>query len=221
MKNFYQFKITFYFKFAINQNKSINQKSKISNSMNFHFHQHMFAKTIRIIFNKWFKISIILSYKTAIFFSRIYFKEIERVIIQIARDFWSFFFFIFFFEFRSIFQILITIVAFATIFSNSIIVYVDIYEQFIFVKRFVVIRKILRNTIAISTRMLDHMTKKWVLFFYFFYCIINNFFDKWIVDFSTRENNFNKTQRKRCDFFRSITFVTNNFHIKLKSKYLD
>ena len=45
---FHQIKITFYFKFAINQNASINQNSKISNSKN--FYQFMFAKSIRVKF---------------------------------------------------------------------------------------------------------------------------------------------------------------------------
>ena len=53
------------------------------------------------------------------------------------------------------------------------------------------------------------------LFFYFFTCITNRFFKKWIACFR------HATQRKRCDLFRSMTFVTINFHIKLKSKYLD
>ena len=63
-----QFKITFYFKFAINQNKSIIQNSKTSNSKN--FQQHTFAKSNRIkfIFNKWFEKSINLFYKTSTFF---------------------------------------------------------------------------------------------------------------------------------------------------------
>ena len=67
-KIFHQFKITFYFRFAINQNKSINQNSKTSNSKN--FHQFMFAKMNRVKFtlSKKFEKSIILSYKTSIFF---------------------------------------------------------------------------------------------------------------------------------------------------------
>ena len=45
-KFFNQIKIIFYFKFAVNQNKSISQNSKISNSRN--FRQRMFAKMTRI-----------------------------------------------------------------------------------------------------------------------------------------------------------------------------
>ena len=48
-KKFRQFKITFYFRFAINQNKIINQNSKTSNSKN--FRQFMFAKMNRVKFS--------------------------------------------------------------------------------------------------------------------------------------------------------------------------
>ena len=49
-RNFIQINITFYFKSAINQSKSINQNSKISNSKS--FDQFMIAKSIRIISSK-------------------------------------------------------------------------------------------------------------------------------------------------------------------------
>ena len=75
-KLFNQIKIIAYYKFAINQNKSIIQNSKNSNSKS--FRQRMFAKTIRIIFNKWFEKSINLSYKSSIFF-RFYTSEISIV----------------------------------------------------------------------------------------------------------------------------------------------
>ena len=70
-KLFNQIRITFYFKFAINQSKSIIQNSKISNSKS--FQQHTFAKSNRVKFisftrNKWFEKSIILSYEISIFF---------------------------------------------------------------------------------------------------------------------------------------------------------
>ena len=75
----HQFKITFYFKFAINQNKSISQNSKISNSKN--FQQYTFAKSNRVkftSFNKWFEKSIILLYKTSNFF-RLHIFEISNI----------------------------------------------------------------------------------------------------------------------------------------------
>ena len=57
-----QMRIIFYFNFAINQKSSINQISKNLKSKN--LNQHMFAKSIRIVFNKnVFKKSIKLLYK--------------------------------------------------------------------------------------------------------------------------------------------------------------
>ena len=72
----HQISITFYFKFAINQSKSINQSSKTSNPRS--FQQHMSAKSNRAksILSKWFEKSIILSYKTSIF-SRLHISEIS------------------------------------------------------------------------------------------------------------------------------------------------
>ena len=75
-KFFNQIKITFYFRFAVNQHRSISQNSKISNSRS--FHQLMNAKTIRTIFNKWFEKSIISSYKISIF-SRLFIFEIFSI----------------------------------------------------------------------------------------------------------------------------------------------
>ena len=46
----YQFRITIYFLFTINQKISIDQNLKNSNSKN--LNQHMFAKSIRIVFNE-------------------------------------------------------------------------------------------------------------------------------------------------------------------------
>ena len=55
-------RITIYFKFTVNQKSSINQNSKNSKTKN--LNQHMFAKSIRIVFNKNFsEKSIDLSYK--------------------------------------------------------------------------------------------------------------------------------------------------------------
>ena len=81
--SFRQINITFYFRFvAINQSKSINQNSKISNSKN--FQQHTFAKSNRVrftffILNKWFEKSIVLLYKTSIFF-RLRIFEISSIL---------------------------------------------------------------------------------------------------------------------------------------------
>ena len=63
---FHQVKITFYFRSAVNQSKSISQSLKTSNSRS--FQQHTFAKSIRNTLNKWLKKSIISSYKISIFF---------------------------------------------------------------------------------------------------------------------------------------------------------
>ena len=77
-KIFYQVKITFYLKFAINQNKSITQNSKISNSKN--FHQFMFAKSIRFKFLLSIEItsekSKNLSYKMFFIFDDIFFTSV-------------------------------------------------------------------------------------------------------------------------------------------------
>ena len=75
-KLFNQIKIIAYYKSAVNQNKSIIQNSKNSNSKN--FRQRMLAETIRIILNKWFEKSINLSYKSSIFF-RLHTSEISIV----------------------------------------------------------------------------------------------------------------------------------------------
>ena len=48
LKISHQFKITFYFRFAVNQNKSISQNSKTSNSKS--FQQYTFAKSNRVKF---------------------------------------------------------------------------------------------------------------------------------------------------------------------------
>ena len=77
-RNLIQINITFYFKSAVNQNKSISQNSKSSNSKS--FQQYTLAKSNRIKFtlNKWFEKSIILSYKTSIF-SRLFISKTSSV----------------------------------------------------------------------------------------------------------------------------------------------
>ena len=86
-----QSRITTYFKFTINQKSSINQNSKNSKSKN--LNQHMFAKSIRIVFNNnLFEKSIKLSYKMLDVFcvdSKISF------FIFILFRFFSIFFFVF------------------------------------------------------------------------------------------------------------------------------
>ena len=70
-----QFKITFYFRPAVNQNKSISQSSKTSNSKS--FHQFMSAKSIRAKSSPFIEImserSIVLSYKMLSIFDDISF----------------------------------------------------------------------------------------------------------------------------------------------------
>ena len=67
-----QSRITIYFKFAINQKSSINRNSKSSKSKN--LNQHMFAKSIRIVFSEnLFEKSIKLSYKMLDVFDEIFF----------------------------------------------------------------------------------------------------------------------------------------------------
>ena len=64
--------VTIYFKFTINQKSSINQNSKNSKSKN--LNQHMFAKSIRIVFSEnLFEKSIKLLYKMLDVFDEIFF----------------------------------------------------------------------------------------------------------------------------------------------------
>ena len=49
-------------------------------------------------------------------------------------------------------------------------------------------------------------------FFYFFWCIINKFLEKWIACFR------HAIQRKRCNFFSLMTFVTIKFSHKIEIK---
>ena len=86
-----QIKITFYFKFAINQNKSISQDSKIDEfwttyvcENDSHYSQQMIWKIDHFII------------QNIDFFSSIYFRDIEHFVIQIVRHFWSFISFIYF-----------------------------------------------------------------------------------------------------------------------------
>ena len=206
-RNFIQIRIIFYFRFAINQNKLIIQNSKISNSKN--FRQRMFAKTIRIIlFFKSIKseISIISSYKMSSIFRFKSMIKFSKFSIH------STFFFIF--------EIFVNISNFCQIcrVCNDIFkLNVDlqhIYDRFISVKNFATIRKIFENAIAFMIS-LERIIEKWNFIFLLFVYIIIRFFRWWIIHLTYM------TQRKRCDFFRSMTFVTINFHITLKSKYLD
>ena len=65
---FRQFKITFYFRSAINQSKSITQNSKTSNSRSFQQHTSAESNRIKFILSKWSEKSINLFYKTSTFF---------------------------------------------------------------------------------------------------------------------------------------------------------
>ena len=78
-KIFHQSKIIIYFRFAINQDISINQNSKTSNSKN--YRQHTFAKSNRIkfIFNKWFEKSIISLYKLSTFSRHLFVTFISKI----------------------------------------------------------------------------------------------------------------------------------------------
>ena len=81
------------------------------------------------------------------------------------------------FESSQISQILVTIVAFATILSNSTMICIDIYEQFISIKHLVMNLRNFKSTIAIFaiSKIFDRMIEKWVSFSYFLYCITNRF----------------------------------------------
>ena len=79
--------------FTVNQKSSINQNSKNSKSKN--LNQHMFAKSIRIVFNKnVFKKSFKLSYKMFDVFciNLKFFVEISFFIFILFRFFFDFFF---------------------------------------------------------------------------------------------------------------------------------
>ena len=104
-----QIRIIFYFKFAINQNASINQNSK--NSKSKILNQHMFAKSIRIVFNEnLFEKSIKLLYKMLDVFDEI-----------------SFFIFIFF----RFFSIFFLVFAFVSIIFVAKMNCISVYQQII------------------------------------------------------------------------------------------
>ena len=111
-----QSRITFYFEFVINRKSSINQNLKSSKSKS--LKQHMFAKFIRIAFNKYsFEKSIDLSYK------------LFDVFCINSKSFVEISFFIFvLLRFLSIFLL---VLAFVSIISAARLNCINVYEQVI------------------------------------------------------------------------------------------
>ena len=123
-----QLRITIYFKFTINQKSSINQnlkKLKLKSS-----NQHIFAKSIRIVFNKkLFQKLIVLSCKsTNVFYVKIKFLQIKSKSSK-SRTFAkiSFFLFILF----RLFSIFLFAFAFVSIISITRINCINVYEQIV------------------------------------------------------------------------------------------
>ena len=113
-----QSRIIVYFKFAINRKSSINQNSKSSKSKS--LNQHMFAKSIRIVFNKnFFEKSIDLSYKL----SNVFCHQKSSKFRTFAKI--SFFIFIL----LRLFSIFLIALAFVSILSIAKISYINVYEQ--------------------------------------------------------------------------------------------
>ena len=121
----YQSRITVYFMLAVNQKISINQISKSSKSKT--SKQYMFAKFIRIAFNKsFFEKSILLSYKMSdIFYINLMIKKKFQNFICLQ----EFLFVIFNFFRQSL--IFFIVFAFVSILSVSTIVWIHIYAQVI------------------------------------------------------------------------------------------
>ena len=112
----HQMRITFYFKFAVNQNAWISQNSKNSKSKS--LNQHMFAKSIRTVFSKrLFENSINLSYKM----SHVFCTNLKFSV--------EFFFFIFIL-FR-LFSIFLLVFAFVSIVSVAKMNCISVYQQVI------------------------------------------------------------------------------------------
>ena len=213
-KIFYQVKIIFYFRsVAVNQSESINQNSKTSNSKN--FQQHTFAKSNRVkftffTFNKWFEKSIILLYKTSIFF-RLFVSKISSVL-----------------SYKMLVVSSRLLRAFFDIFVCSHVCRIcnDIFESNNDLHHHL---KIIHFDHASRHEFKKHqalerniMIWKFLIcwsrnrsFFYFFSCIINKFLEKRLACFR------HATQRERCNFFSLMTFVTINLHIQLNWWYFD
>ena len=223
-----QFKIIFYFRsVAVNQNKTINQNSKTSNSKNFQQHTLAESNRIKFIFNKWFEKSIILSYKSSIF-SRLFISKISSISLYKMSSI-------------SCFQSMIVLRKFSTHLSVS-----SILEASFKFSTFFHICRICSDSIEsnndlhrhLRTIHFDHasrhefekhralerniMTWKFLIFwrknrsfFYLFSCITIRFFEERIACFR------HVTQRERCGFFSLMASVTINLHIKLKSEYFD
>ena len=211
----HQFKITFYFKFAINQSESITQNSKTSNQRS--FQQHTLAKSNRVkfnSFNKWFEKSIILSYKTSIV-SRLQISEISNIssykMSSISR-----------------FQSMIAFCKFSILLSISFIIRIS-FDIFVSCHSCRICSDIFESNNDLHRHLraihFDHafrdesekqralerniMTRKFLIFwrrnrsfFYFFSCITIRFLEEWIACFR------HATQRERCDLFSLMTSVT-------------
>ena len=115
-----QMRIVFYFKFTVNQKSSINRNSKSSKSKN--LNQHMFAKSIRIVFNEnLFEKSIDLSCKLSNVFCHLKFSNSNKIAKVV------FFIFILF----RLFSILFLVFAIVSIMSIATMNCINVYEQVI------------------------------------------------------------------------------------------
>ena len=113
-----QMRIIFYFQFTVNRKSSISQNSKSSKSKN--LNQHMFAKSIRIVFNKDFsEKSIDLSYKLPVVFCHLKSSK--------SRTFAETSFFIF--MLLRLFSIFLIVLAFVSIISAARLNCINVYEQ--------------------------------------------------------------------------------------------
>ena len=219
----HQVKITFYFKSVANQNKSISQSSKTSNSKN--FQQRTLAKSNRIKFNdlnKWFEKTIILSYKSSTL-SRLFISKTSSVssykILSISGR--SVCTFLSRNDLHSSTQVSFDIF----VFSHVCRICSDIFESNNDLHRHL---RVIHFDHASRHESEKHalerniMTWKFLIFWrrnrsfsYFFSCITNRILEERLA--CSRHS----TQRKRCDLLSLMTFVTINLHIELKSKYFD
>ena len=227
LKIFNQSKIIFYFRFAVNQSKSISQSSKTSNSRNFQQHMSAESNRVKFIFIKWFEKSIILSYKTSIF-SRLSISEISDISSYKMSSISRFQSMIAFCKFTirlsvsSISRVSLNIsdsrhvcrICSDTFESNNCLhrhlraIHFDHASRHEFEKHQALERNIMTWRFLIFWRRNRS-------FFYFFSCITIRFLEEWIA--CSRHT----TQRERCDLFSLMTSVTVNLHIELKSKYFD
>ena len=122
--------IIVYFKFTVNQKSSIIQNSKSSKSKN--LNQHMFAKSIRIVFSRnLFEKLINLSYKSAEIFCvknkslqvlNFYKSKFSKSRISVKTSFLIFVLF-------RLFSIFLFVLAFVSIISSAKIDCINVYRQ--------------------------------------------------------------------------------------------